>query len=76
MRLPIRSDHLHALALGSVGLSLVLWIRSKAEDQDERANAERRALFVGLWPVTLHLLAEALERRERSAARPGRPWRR
>jgi hypothetical protein len=27
-----------------------LWIRAKAVDQEERGNAERRALFVGLWP--------------------------
>src|SRR5580693_449802 len=26
-----------------------LWIRATTVDQDERGNAERRALFIGLW---------------------------
>ncbi len=63
-RLGLRGRHLHALSLGSVGLCLSLWIRAKTVDQDERGNAERRAIFVGLWPPTLHLLGDALERRE------------
>jgi hypothetical protein len=33
-------------------------------DQDERGNAERRALFVGLWPPTLWLIGDSLRRRE------------
>jgi hypothetical protein len=63
-RTGLQGWHLHALSLGSVGLCLALWIRAKTVDQDERANAERRALFVGLWPPTLHLIGDALERRE------------
>jgi hypothetical protein len=50
------------------GLSIVLcvglWIRAKTVDQAERGNAERRALFVGLWPPSLWLVGDALERRE------------
>jgi hypothetical protein len=41
---------LHALSLGSIALCLLLWQRAKTVDQDGRGNAERRALFVGLWP--------------------------
>ena len=33
---------------GAVGLASDLWIRAKTVDQDERGNAERRALFIGL----------------------------
>jgi hypothetical protein len=58
----LRDWHLHSLSLGSVGLCVVLWIRAKTVDQDERGNAERRALFVGLWPPTLWLIADSLER--------------
>jgi hypothetical protein len=29
----------------------------------ERGNAERRALFVGLWPPTLWLIGDSVERR-------------
>ena len=59
----LRGWPLHAGALGSIGLCLTLWIRAKTVDQDERGNAERRALFVGLWPPMLWLLGDALERR-------------
>lgn len=52
--LRVRSWHLHvaSLPLASVGLCITLWIRAKTIGEDERANAERRALFVGLWPPT------------------------
>ena len=58
----LRSDHLQLLSLGSVGLCIALWIRAKTVDQDERGNAERRALFVGLWPPMLWLIGDAAER--------------
>ena len=60
----LRSDHLHVMAMGGVGLCLGLWVRAKTVDQDERGNAERRALFVGLWPPTLWLIGDALHRAE------------
>lgn len=59
----LRSWHLQCLSLASVGLCIGLWIRAKTVDQDERGNAERRALFVGLWPPTIWLIGESLERR-------------
>lgn len=55
---------LHAASLGSVGLCLVLWARAKTVDQEERGNAERRALFVGLWPPMLWLLGESVQKFE------------
>jgi hypothetical protein len=60
----LRSGHLHALSMASVGLCVVLWIRAKTVDQEERGNAERRALFVGLWPPTLWLIGDSLARHE------------
>jgi hypothetical protein len=62
---PRLSETLHGIALGSVVLCIVLWIRAKTVTQEERGNAERRALFVGLWPALLWLLGDAAERRER-----------
>ena len=56
---------LYGTSLGSIGLCIVLWIRAKTVDQDERGNAERRALFVGLWPPMFWLIGDTLERRER-----------
>jgi hypothetical protein len=46
------------------GLRLALWIRAKTVDQDERGNAERRALFVGLWPPLIWLIGDSLERQK------------
>lgn len=59
-RTRLRRTHLHALSLGSIGLCVGLWIRAKTVDQDERGNAERRALFVGLWPPMFWLIGESL----------------
>jgi hypothetical protein len=65
MRSPgLRGWHFHLCALGSVGLCIGLWIRAKTVDQDERGNAERRALFVGLWPPMLWLMGDTLEARD------------
>jgi hypothetical protein len=55
---------LYGTSLGSIGLCIGLWIRAKTVDQDERGNAERRALFVGLWPPMFWLIGDAVERRE------------
>ena len=60
-RVPVSGLPLHAASLGSIGLCIGLWIRAKTFDQDERANAERRALFVGLWPPTLWLIGDSLQ---------------
>jgi hypothetical protein len=62
-RAGLRPSHLHTLSMASVGLCVGLWVRAKTVDQDERGNAERRALFVGLWPPTIWLIADTLERR-------------
>lgn len=56
----LRSRHLDAAAMGSIALCLVLWMRAAGLDQDERGNAERRAIFVGLWAPTLMLLGQSL----------------
>ena len=60
----LRSAHVHGVSLASVALCAGLWIRAKTVDQDERGNAERRAMFVGLWPPTIWLIGDAIERRE------------
>ncbi len=65
-RAGLRSGHLQALSMGSIGLCIGLWIRAKTVDQDERGNAERRALFVGLWPPMFWLIGDSLERQRAS----------
>lgn len=63
-RIGLNSDHLRVTSMASVALCVALWMRAKTVDQDERGNAERRALFVGLWPPTFWLISDSLERRE------------
>jgi hypothetical protein len=63
-RVGLRAPHMQAMSLGSIGLCIGLWIRAKTVDQDERGNAERRALFVGLWPPTIWLIGDSLARAE------------
>ena len=63
----MRSWHLHLMSLASIPLCIGLWIRAKTVDQDERGNAERRALFVGLWPPILWLVGDSVESHERRA---------
>jgi hypothetical protein len=63
-RAGMRSEHFYAASLGTIGLCVGLWIRAKTVDQDERGNAERRALFVGLWPPIVWLIGDSLRDRE------------
>jgi hypothetical protein len=66
----LRSWQMHGTSGAMIGLCISLWIRAKTVDQDERGNAERRALFVGLWPAMFWLIGDGLERQEtRPAAR-------
>jgi hypothetical protein len=64
-RVGLRGWHLHSAAMGFIGLCLTLWIRAKTIDQDQRGNAERRAMFVGLWPPMFWLIGDAIERHKR-----------
>jgi hypothetical protein len=60
----LRSTYLQAASVGSIALCLGLWIRAKTVDQDHRDNAERRALFVGLWPPMVWLIGDSLQQLE------------
>jgi hypothetical protein len=61
----VRGWMLHAASFASINLCIALWIRAKTVDQEERGNAERRALFVGLWPPMFWLMGDALQAEER-----------
>jgi hypothetical protein len=63
-RVGVRGAHLQAASFGSIALCIGLWIRAKTVDQDERGNAERRALFVGLWPPMFWLIGDSLQELE------------
>ncbi|HEU4393835.1 MAG TPA: hypothetical protein VFR04_09420 [Solirubrobacterales bacterium] len=57
-------------------LCIALWLRAKTIGEDERGNAERRALFVGLWPPMLWLIGDTLRREGRHRTRWQRVLRR
>ena len=61
-RAGLRSWQMELASMGSIGLCIGLWIRAKTVDQDERGNAERRAIFVGLWPPTIWLIGDSIAR--------------
>jgi hypothetical protein len=75
-RCGLRSSQLQFGSIGAIALCIVLWIRAKTVDQDERGNAERRALFVGLWPPMIWLIGESLARQQASSGGPMRRRRR
>jgi hypothetical protein len=63
-RTPVRSELLYGVSLASIFLCIALWIRAKTIGEDERGNAERRAIFVGLWPPMFWLIGDTLRHRE------------
>ena len=66
------SRSLHATSLASIAMCIGLWIRAKTVGEDERPNAERRALFVGLWPPMFWLIGDTVRRAEQRRTRLGR----
>ena len=63
------SRSLYATSLASIALCIALWIRAKTVGEDERHHAERRALFVGLWPPMFWLIGDTVRRAERRRSR-------
>jgi hypothetical protein len=70
-RFGLRSTYLQLASMGSVAACTVFWMRAASLDQDERGNAERRALFVGLWAPTLWVMGQSLREFERAGNRSG-----
>ena len=64
-----RGHHFDGLSLATILLCIALWLRAKTVGEDERGNAERRALFVGLWPPMFWLIGDTVRRTERRARR-------
>lgn len=61
----LNSTTAYAASMLSVLLSIFLWLTRRGED---RANAERFGIFVGLWAPTLAIFGKVLEDRERDAS--------
>lgn len=65
-RLGINAATAYAASFLSIFLSIATWFLRGRED---RAAAERLAIFVGLWAPTLMTLGTALERAEERTPR-------
>ena len=66
VRVGLRGWHFQTASLASIYLCIALLIRAKTVDQEERGNAERRALFVGLWPPMFWVIGDAVQLEERA----------
>jgi hypothetical protein len=58
----VTPDMAYYASLGSIVLSLALWLLPRSVGSRERPG--QLAIFVGLWPPTLMLLGHALETEE------------
>ena len=63
---------LDGTSLARIGLRVTRWIRAKTVGEDERDNAEPRALFVGLWPPMFWLIGDTVRRAQPRRTRLGR----
>ncbi len=57
----ITSPVAYAASFASIALSIMIWFLKRGDD---RANAERFGIFVGLWAPTLLGIGKILEDRE------------
>ena len=68
-RVGFSSDLLHSLGFASMLGAISLWAKSTSADKyEEKARAERLAIFVGLWPPTFFLLGKVLQDLEATPA--------
>jgi hypothetical protein len=59
----LNSSTLYAASFASVALSIMIWLLRRRQD---RANAERFGIFVGLWAPTLLQLGKIVEDAEKA----------
>ena len=65
----LRSEHLYAGSLNDRAVHRTV-DPCQTIGEDERGNAERRAMFVGLWPPMFWLIGDTIRRREEQLERP------
>ena len=63
-RLGARPWHFELASAASMIGCTSMWLSAKTVDQAQRGQAERRALYVGLWTPTLYLIARSLTPRD------------
>lgn len=60
----VKSEHVYNAAIGSIGLSVMVWFASKESESAGLARADRWGIFVGTWAPTLFGLGNALRQYE------------
>lgn len=60
----LKSDHLYAAGLASVGLSFGSWCLSRLRKDHAKSQSDRWGLFVGEWAPTFIALGTALKLEE------------
>lgn len=61
----LRPDVFYVASIASMFLSLMLWFVPRGGSQEEKARAERLAVFVGLWPPTLFVMGHAAQEHDK-----------
>lgn len=60
----VKSDHLYAAGLVSVGLSFASWALSRFGRKNSKEQSDRWGIFVGEWAPTFIALGTALKLEE------------
>lgn len=59
-KMGIRSSHMYAAGLASIGTSIASWVMSRNLEKASLARADRWGIFVGQWAPTFFALGVAL----------------
>jgi hypothetical protein len=60
----ITSTNLYGASIASILLSVALWFIPRGNGSEAHDRPEHLAVFVGLWPPTLAILANAVRQEE------------
>lgn len=60
----VKSEYAYNAAVGSIGLSVLVWFASKRTENAGLDRADRWGIFVGTWAPTLFGLGNALHQYE------------
>lgn len=56
----VRSEHLYAAGVASIGLTFVMWLASRKKEDAGTDRADRWGIFIGQWAPTLFAAGNGL----------------
>lgn len=65
-RLGLKSEYAYIAGFASIGVSLISWLVSRNKTGDDKAQADRWAIFIGHWAPTFIAVGVALKLEENS----------